>query len=195
MFGIIYMITNDLNSKVYIGQTKRTLEERWKEHKREKCSINEYNMLIKRAILKYGEQHFKLRELERCTIEDLNAREIYYISLYDSYKNGYNLTRGGQEGTKDLKLRDKQTEIVELYKEGFSLRALAKEYNVDKFTIKHILEINNITLRSTKTYKYSQEERQLIINDSKIMSRKDVMQKWNISVSYLSQLINGKRRI
>ena len=152
-------------------------------------------MLIKRAILKYGEQHFKLRELERCTIEDLNAREIYYISLYDSYKNGYNLTRGGQEGTKDLKLRDKQTEIVELYKEGFSLRELAKEYNVDKFTIKHILEINNIPLRNTKTYKYSQEERQLIIDDSKIMPRKDVMKKWNISVSYLSQLINGKRRI
>ena len=195
MFGIIYIITNDFNSKVYIGQTQRTLEERWKEHKREKCSINEHNMLIKRAILKYGEQHFKLKELERCAIEDLNAREIYYISLYDSYKNGYNLTRGGQEGTKDLKLKDKQTEIVELYKEGFSLRELAKEYNVDKFTIKHILEINNISLRKTKTYKYSQEERQLIIDDSKIMSRKDVMKKWNISVSYLSQLINGKRRI
>ena len=195
MFGIIYIITNDFNSKVYIGQTKRTLEERWKEHKREKCSINEHNMLIKRAILKYGEQHFKLKELERCAIEDLNAREIYYISLYDSYKNGYNLTRGGQEGTKDLKLKDKQTEIVELYKEGFSLRELAKEYNVDKFTIKHILEINNISLRKTKTYKYSQEERKLIIDDSKIMPREDVMKKWNISVSYLSQLINGKRRI
>lgn len=195
MFGIIYIITNDFNSKVYIGQTKRTLEERWKEHKREKCSINEHNMLIKRAILKYGEQHFKLKELERCAIEDLNAREIYYISLYDSYKNGYNLTRGGQEGTKDLKLKDKQTEIVELYKEGFSLRELAKEYNVDKFTIRHILEINNISLRKTKTYKYSQEERKLIIDDSKIMPRKDVMKKWNISVSYLSQLINGKRRI
>lgn len=195
MFGIIYIITNDFNSKVYIGQTKRTLEERWKEHKREKCSINEHNMLIKRAILKYGEQHFKLKELERCAIEDLNAREIYYISLYDSYRNGYNLTRGGQEGTKDLKLKDKQIEIVELYKEGFSLRELAKEYNVDKFTIRHILEINNISLRKTKTYKYSQEERKLIIDDSKIMPRKDVMKKWNISVSYLSQLINGKRRI
>lgn len=195
MFGIIYIITNDLNSKVYIGQTKRTLGERWKEHKREKCSINEHNMLIKRAILKYGEQHFKVKELERCNIEDLNAREIYYISLYNSYNNGYNLTRGGQESTKVLKLVDRQTEIVELYKEGFSLRELAKEYNVDKFTIKHILEINNIIIRSTKTYKYSQEERQHIINDSKIMSRKDIVKKWNISVSYLSQLINGKRRI
>ena len=101
MFGIIYIITNDFNSKVYIGQTKRTLEERWKEHKREKCSINEHNMLIKRAILKYGEQHFKLKELERCAIEDLNAREIYYISLYDSYKNGYNATIGGSSQTSD----------------------------------------------------------------------------------------------
>ena len=59
---------------------------------------------------------------------------------------------------------------------GFSLRELAKEYNVDKFIIKHILEINNISLRKTKTYKYSQEERKLIIDDSKIMPRKDVME-------------------
>lgn len=195
MLGIIYIITNDLNSKVYIGQTKRTLEERWKEHKRKRCSNNEHNMLIKRAILKYGEQHFKIKELEKCNIEDLNAREIYYISLYNSYNNGYNLTIGGREGTSELKLKDKQTEIVELYKEGFPLRVLAREYSVDKFTIKHILEINNIALRKTRTFKYSQEERQHILEDSKIMTRKETIKKWNISVSYLSQLINGKRRI
>ena len=195
MFGIIYIITNDINSKVYIGQTKRTLEERWKEHKREKCSTNEHNMLIKKAILKYGEKHFKIKELEKCSIEDLNTKETYYISLYNSYKSGYNLTKGGQEGTKELKLKNKQLEIIELYKEGFSLRNLAEEYNVDKLTIKHILEINNISLRKTRTYKYSQEERLLILKDAKIMSRKEVIQKWNISISYLSQLINGKRRI
>lgn len=195
MLGIIYIITNDLNSKVYIGQTKRTLEERWREHRRKKCSFGEYSMLIKRAIFKYGEQHFKIRELEKCNVENLNDREIYYISLYNSYNSGYNLTKGGQESTKSLKLLSKESEIVELYKEGFSLRELAKEYSVDKATIKHILEINNISLRNTKTYKYSQEERKSILKDSKVMPRKEVIEKWHISVSYLSQLINGKRRI
>lgn len=193
--GIVYIITNDINSKVYVGQTTRSIEERWKEHKRIKCSKNEKNMLIKRAILKYGESHFKIKELEKCNKEELNSKEIYYINFYDSYKNGYNSTIGGQEGTSILKLINKQKEIISLYNEGFSLREIARNYNVDKQTIKHILEINNITLRKIRNYKYSQSERLQILKDSEVLSRKEVIKKWNISISYLSQLINGKRRI
>lgn len=195
MQGIIYIITNDINSKVYIGQTIRSLKDRWKEHKRTKCSSSELNMLIKRAILKYGEEHFKIKELEICDESILDDREIYYISLYNSYKSGYNLTKGGKTGTSILKLENRQKEIISLYTSGLSLREIAKDYKVDKFTIKHILEINNIPLRITRNYKYSKDERLLIIEDSKKFSRKEVIDKWKISMSYLSQLINGKRRI
>ena len=31
--GYIYKIVNDINDKIYIGQTNRTIQERWKEHK------------------------------------------------------------------------------------------------------------------------------------------------------------------
>lgn len=195
MLGIIYIIRNDINSKVYIGQTFRSIEERWKEHLRSKCSKNESHMLIKRAILKYGREHFTISKLEECDVSKLNEREMYYIKLYNSYKEGYNMTIGGQESTKPLKLLNDEKEIISLYKEGFSLRTISKEYNVDKYTIKHILEINNITIRKVRVYKFTREDKLNILKDLNTLSRKEILIKYNISASYLSQLINGKRRI
>ena len=196
MFGTIYIITNSLNNKVYIGQTIQLLQDRWSEHCRKPSSKNEANMCIKRAILKYGKENFRIRELEKCGIEELNEREIYYIKLYNSFRNGYNSTKGGKSGTKLLKLdKEQQQSCIELYKLGFSFRDIAKEFNVDKATIKHIIEINNIPIRTTRTYKLSQEDRLRIVEESSYLSRKELMNKWNISKSYLSQLINGKRRI
>lgn len=196
MFGIIYIISNSINNKVYIGQTIQSLKDRWIEHCRKSCSNNEANMHIKRAILKYGKENFTIKELERCKIDQLDEREIYYISLYDSYNNGYNNTKGGKSGAKPLKLnKEQQKECIELYKSGFSLRVIADDYNVDKATIKHILDLNDINLRTTRTYKLSDKDRQMIINESNSLSRKEIMSKWNISKSYLSQLLNGKRRI
>lgn len=196
MFGIIYIITNSINDKVYIGQTIQTLKSRWQEHCRSGLSKGEQNMQIKRAIKKYGKENFSIKELEKCSIAELDEREIYYISLYNSYYKGYNSTKGGKSGSKKLKLdAEQQNNCIELYKLGFSLRDIAREFKVDKATIKHIIEINNIKIRNTRTYKLSQEDRNKILEDSKTLSRKEIMVKWNISKSYLSQLINGNRRI
>lgn len=196
MFGIIYIITNSINDKVYIGQTIQSLKDRWYEHCRKACSKNEADMHIKRAIFKYGKENFNIKELEKCTVKELDEREIYYISLYNSFAKGYNNTKGGKSGAKPLKLDIEQQQFcTELYKLGFSFRDIAKEFNVDKTTVKHIIEINNIPIRSTRTYKLSQEDRLRIMEESSYMSRKELMNKWNISKSYLSQLLNGKRRI
>lgn len=196
MLGIVYIITNSINGKVYIGQTIQSLKDRWYGHCRINCSKNEADMCIKRAILKYGKENFNIRELERCRVEDLDEREIYYIDLYNSFNNGYNSTKGGRSGVKPLKLDiNQQNSCIDLYKAGFSFRNIAKEFSVDKATIKHIIKINNIPLRSTRTYKLCQEDRLKIIEESSYMSRKELMNRWNISKSYLSQLLTGKRRI
>lgn len=196
MFGIIYIITNSINDKVYIGQTIQPLALRWQGHCRPGFSKNEQNMKIKRAIRKYGKENFTIKELEKCLVSELDEKEIYYISLYNSYNKGYNSTKGGKSGSKGLKLSlEQQDDCLELYKLGFSLRTIAKEFNVDKATVKHIIEINNIKLRTTRTYKYSQKDREAILEDTKSLNRKEVMKKWKISKSYLSQLINGKYRI
>lgn len=54
-------------------------------------------MYIKRAIHKYGKDKFHISLIEEVSVEKLNEREKYWITYYDSYNNGYNLTLGGQD--------------------------------------------------------------------------------------------------
>ena len=97
--GIIYKITNQLNSMVYIGQTTRTLKKRMQEHLYN--SVNpQYKSYIDRAIGKYGIDAFDVSVIEECeTAEELKEREIFWIAFYNCQSpNGYNITAGG-DGT------------------------------------------------------------------------------------------------
>ena len=98
--GYIYKIVNDVNDQIYIGQTTRTIEERWREHKRD---INN-NYAIHRAMNKYGVNHFYTVLVEFLSADTkndicalLNEREVFWVSYHDSYHNGYNGTIGGQD--------------------------------------------------------------------------------------------------
>lgn len=198
MIGYIYKVTNKLNGKIYIGQTIQSIKDRWYRHcGKSGISDAEMKMHIKRAILKYGKENFNIEILEECEQDKLNEREKYYISYFDSYKNGYNSTEGGQLGYKTYSTDEEtDTQIIEWYKTGFSLRSVAKEFNKDKATVKGILIRHNIEIRETRTYKLTQEDRKNILDDvSNGISRKDIMIKYNISKSYLSQLVTGNHRI
>lgn len=198
MIGHIYKVTNLINGKVYIGQTIQTVQNRWYRHcGKSGISQAELNTHFKRAILKYGKDNFKIEVIEDCDSSLLNEREKYYISYFDSYNNGYNSTLGGNDGYKPYKTNDKTNQqIAQLYEEGFSLREIGREYNLDKTTVKGILNRLNITLRKRRTYKFTEKVRNNIISDLKNgLTRKEVIQKYKISKSYLSQLITGNRRI
>ena len=109
MKGIIYKITNKVNNKSYIGQTRYTLQFRWNQHLHKKDNTYFHN-----AISKYGKDNFSLEILEECDVEKLNDREIFYIAKFDTFNNGYNLTIGG-DGNRRLTLDDKYGEIKSLY--------------------------------------------------------------------------------
>ena len=195
MNGFIYKITNKLNNKVYIGQTIQKPIERFYQHCAKKCDKYILNMVIHKAIFKYGKDNFTFEVIEEVPKQQLNEREEYWIKYYNSYTDGYNSTKGGQKGNKPFKDIDNKT-IIEQYQQGKSLRTIGKMFNVDKATVKSILIRNNIKLRTTRTYKLSQEDRANIILDIKQgLSRNTIISKWNISKSYLSQLINSQRRI
>lgn len=88
----IYVITNKLNNKIYIGQTVNTVEERFNDH----CRRN--GTAIDRAIHKYGRNNFDVETIcEAKNIDELNELERYYIKLANSTnpKIGYNLCDGG----------------------------------------------------------------------------------------------------
>jgi len=88
--GKIYLITNTINNKVYIGQTKLTLEQRFKEHQRPSKKMS-----VSKAIQKYGRENFIIELLEECDVHNLDERETFYIKKYNSYEEGYNNTIGG----------------------------------------------------------------------------------------------------
>lgn len=195
MRGFIYKITNKINGKSYIGQTIQNVKERFYQHCATKCSKAILNMVIHKAINKYGKSNFTIEVIEEVESTNLNDRERYWIKYYDSYSNGYNSTKGGQDGIKLFKNLDIES-IIREYKSGKSLREIGRLFNVDKQTIKDLLVRNNINLRTTRTYKLSQKDREDIIKDLSLgLSRKEIINKWHISKSYLSQLINGYRRI
>lgn len=88
---IIYKITNNINGKIYVGQTVRSLKERISEHKRHK------NCTMYKAFEKYGFENFSIEILfETNDIEELNNKEIFYIEQFNCLMpNGYNLCKGG----------------------------------------------------------------------------------------------------
>ena len=195
MRGFIYKITNTINGKSYIGQTIQNVKERFYQHCATKCSKAVSNMAIHRAIKKYGKSNFTVEVIEEIDSANLNDRERYWIKCYNSYNNGYNSTKGGQDGCKPFKDLDVES-IIKEYNTGKSLRTFGTIFKVDKQTIKDLLIRHNVELRTTRTYKLSQKDRDKVLEDfASGLSRKEIMIKWNISKSYLSQLINGYRRI
>lgn len=102
MIGI-YKYQNKLNGKVYIGQSI-DIERRQYNHKSSAYNekANDYNSQFHQAIRKYGLENFNFEIIAELTPEEytrqtLNQLEIFFIRYYDSFKNGYNATEGGDD--------------------------------------------------------------------------------------------------
>lgn len=139
MIGI-YKITNNKNGKSYIGQSNH-IKRRWKDHRTRafQSTSNQYNSHLYRAIREYGIDNFSFEVLEECSLEQLDEKEKYYIQFYDTYKNGYNLTEGGDSGTSSILSREQADEIVDLLRtSSLSHREIAEDYRVSTATISGI---------------------------------------------------------
>lgn len=91
----VYKITNSLNGEVYIGQSVDVCD-RWKQHCKNALGIGtaaKGNKLYS-SMDKYGLYNFTFEVLEECPSAQLDEKEKYYISLYDSYNMGLNSTAG-----------------------------------------------------------------------------------------------------
>ena len=90
----IYKITNQLTGEFYIGQAV-DIATRWKQHA--KCGLGidtpASNKLYK-AIQEYGIWNFSWELIEKCSSNELNQKERYYIDLYQSYSFGFNSNTG-----------------------------------------------------------------------------------------------------
>ena len=163
----IYKITNDINDKIQIGKTESSIEKRFKEHcKDSKKERNEKRPLYD-AMNKYGIEHFHAELVEET--DNPEEREKYWIEYYGSFKYGYNATKGG-----DGKSYIDYDLVVAVYKETQNQKETAKKLNIDRCTVKKILNIKHV---------------QTIKNVSQILRQKVVHQydlKGNYITSYAS---------
>ena len=97
--GIIYVIVNFVNGKVYVGQTINNFHDRYKcDWVRQTDSDH-----LKKAAIKYGRENFRILILEEnWGLDTLNELEVNYIKAFQSNdsKHGYNKTSGGDNNYK-----------------------------------------------------------------------------------------------
>lgn len=129
---IIYKIQNKVNGKIYIGQTIRTLKKRMSQH----ISPNKNKSIsaIDRALKKYGIDNFEITIIDYAeNIDELNAKEIYWIDYYKSLApNGYNLEIGGKNAPHEKTTRLK---ISQGLKGKYSGEKSSRAKRVYKFSL------------------------------------------------------------
>lgn len=93
----IYKITNRVNGKSYIGQTRDSFNNRWRSHvrkglKAEASSMNKFYS----EMWEIGPEEFTFEVLSYCSADELNEKEKYYIEFFKSNEWGYNSTGGNK---------------------------------------------------------------------------------------------------
>ena len=101
MIERIYLVTCELTGKWYFGQTIKSIQSRFNEHFRSAQRGSDHK--FHRAIRKYGEENFLVEEVmfvEAPTKDALKRKldflEQHFIQKFDTFRNGYNSTWGGE---------------------------------------------------------------------------------------------------
>ena len=194
---LIYKITNLINGKVYVGQTKRTLEERMSEHARKGKLPIDY------AIKKCGIENFSVEEIDKAeTQKELDEKEIKWVAFYDCIKpNGYNLTKGSKRT-----IGYKHTEEAKQKMSKSKLGIFAGDKN-PFYGKHHSEEQKKKWSESRKGLKHVAPEK--VVNIRKSHFKKTVMcietgeifdtiikaaEKYNIKATHITRVCKGKRK-
>lgn len=102
----IYVITNKETNKQYVGQTKLNIYERWGRHildayRAERGVADGQRSDFHSAIVQYTPEAFTVDILDVCEPEEADNKEKEWIKTLDTFNNGYNMTRGGQDWFKE----------------------------------------------------------------------------------------------
>ena len=149
--GIIYLITNKTTKKEYVGVCIRSIEERWSGSNGHVDSAKKGKYTNKNslqtAIREYGEKDFWMEEIDNgCSIEDLAAKEIYWIDKLETlFPNGYNLNKGGSIGGSNK--QPYELDGIKFESKSKADEYIAKTRNISIKTAKKRRQVNRIDVR------------------------------------------------
>lgn len=136
----IYKIKNNVNGKLYIGKTNQTIVDRFAQHCKDCLRDSEKNRPLYKAMNKYGVQNFSVEQVEECSPDIVNEREKYWIEYYNSFKQGYNATLGGDGASYlDYDL------IYYTYKEVLSMAETARIIGCNEDSVRLVLRNYNVS--------------------------------------------------
>lgn len=201
----IYLIKNIITGSVYVGQTTRPFVERWKEHINIANNLNaQYSVSsVIKAIRKYGLENFDFIVLEQCDKQNLDAREIFWISVFEADShNNYNQTAGGQNSALISAKPNYFYEVIDLLKNSkLTIKQIANQYNLN---LNCVYDINSgrtffdskfcYPIRTlTGAKKIFWEQYKLICDDIKnsTLTFIQIAQKYNLSISSIKRINNG----
>lgn len=190
----IYIITNKINKKQYIGQSKDPYE-RFKQHCHRK---QRDNSLIDKAIQKYGKDNFVLEILG--WYENYNEMEKYYISLYKSKTpNGYNIMEGGKEPPRWIgdnhpqsKITEKEAKAIiqDLKNWDLSFNQIVKKYRITNDILRHIKD-GSSWHQDNETYPIRPNDK--VLNELKADKVKLLLKTTNLSQKEIGKQVGWNR--
>ena len=138
----IYVITNKVNGKQYVGKTNRSAETRFKEHKHEMLQDRSYQRPLYRAMRKYGADNFDMEIVSiGLSPQEAEQQEIDLIHELGTFNKGYNATIGGDGKTYRLVSDEDIAYLVDLYtRENLLVREISILVGADVTTISNRLK-------------------------------------------------------
>lgn len=204
----IYKIENLINHKIYIGQTNNP-KRRFAEHRAKGYENNSHKILYY-AFDKYGIDNFDFLVIEEVDDNDANNREKYWISYYDSFENGYNMTEGGDQPPVSTGVNHPQCnhtiEEIQLVKQllkdtKLSVKDIANltHYNVSSINRINLGELHydeniNYPIRKEQTKINKTERARLIIQDllNTTLTQKQIAAKYGVGRTTITAINNGQ---
>ena len=125
-FSCIYVITNKINGRQYVGQTS-DYTKRINSHLSALRNGRSHCRYLQYAFNKYGEDAFEFSVLEKCEDNKLNEREQYWIQKLGTLDNGYNMCDGGN-GIRGFKFTKEQKEHIRNALKGKTASDIARQH-------------------------------------------------------------------
>lgn len=167
-YGVVYKITNIINNKIYIGQTKQDPRKRFKHHitiSKRKCDKYDCGMVIIKAMRKHGYKNFKFEIIDIAySRKELNLLEGFYIFKFKSLttEHGYNILKISTDGRQCTSNETKQKLSI---------------WGKSERNLKILDETRNTVRKTSKTNGF--------------LGIEPKRNKWSVRLSYDNKRING----